>query len=69
MFVPGRGTASRSIAPPCPGDLAARRRGIRLEELGTDRIRAVTHAGVDDDAVDRAISVFGDLLGHDAMVR
>ncbi|WP_372666093.1 GntG family PLP-dependent aldolase [Amycolatopsis kentuckyensis] len=48
---------------------AARRRGIRVEELGTDRIRAVTHAGIDDDAVDRAISVFGDLLGHDAMVR
>lgn len=42
---------------------AARRRGIKVEELGTDRIRAVTHAGVDDDAIDRAITVFTELLG------
>ncbi|WP_326953258.1 GntG family PLP-dependent aldolase [Amycolatopsis sp. NBC_01286] len=48
---------------------AARRRGIKVEELGTDRIRAVTHAGVDDDAIDRAITVFTELLGPTAGLR
>ncbi|MET8052270.1 GntG family PLP-dependent aldolase [Streptosporangium sp. NPDC005286] len=41
---------------------AARRRGVRVEELGHGRIRAVTHAGVSADAVDRAIGVFAELL-------
>ncbi|WP_084195948.1 GntG family PLP-dependent aldolase [Streptosporangium amethystogenes] len=41
---------------------AARRRGVQVEELGHGRIRAVTHAGVSADAVDRAIGVFAELL-------
>jgi hypothetical protein len=40
-----------------------------VEELGTDRIRAVTHAGVDDDAIDPAVTVFGELLGPSAGLR
>jgi threonine aldolase len=42
---------------------AAANRGIRVEELGHDRIRAVTHAGTGEDAIDRAVDVFGELLG------
>ncbi|MFI6482213.1 GntG family PLP-dependent aldolase [Nonomuraea sp. NPDC050663] len=41
---------------------AAHRRGVRVEELGHGRIRAVTHANVTDVAIDRAIGVFADLL-------
>jgi threonine aldolase len=41
---------------------AAHRRGVRLAELGRGRIRAVTHAGVGPDAINRAIKVFGELL-------
>ncbi|MFQ3561561.1 GntG family PLP-dependent aldolase [Streptomyces gramineus] len=36
--------------------------GVRLAELGRGRIRAVTHAGVDDADVDRALAVFEQLL-------
>ncbi|MCX4816911.1 aminotransferase class I/II-fold pyridoxal phosphate-dependent enzyme [Streptomyces sp. NBC_01239] len=36
--------------------------GVRLAELGHGRIRAVTHAGVDDADVDRALAVFQELL-------
>ncbi|MDC2961377.1 GntG family PLP-dependent aldolase [Streptomyces gilvifuscus] len=36
--------------------------GVRLAELGRGRIRAVTHAGVTDSDVDRALSVFHDIL-------
>ncbi|MFC4121874.1 GntG family PLP-dependent aldolase [Nonomuraea zeae] len=41
---------------------AAGRLGVRVEELGHGRIRAVTHAGVPAEAVDRAVEVFGELL-------
>lgn len=41
---------------------AAQRAGVRVAELGHGRIRAVTHAGIDDAAIDRALSVFGELL-------
>ncbi|GAA2695399.1 GntG family PLP-dependent aldolase [Nonomuraea recticatena] len=41
---------------------AARDRGVRVEELGHGRIRAVTHADVSAAAVDRAIQVFTELL-------
>jgi threonine aldolase len=36
--------------------------GVRLAELGHGRIRAVTHAGVDEADVDRALAVFRELL-------
>ncbi|MEO3790813.1 GntG family PLP-dependent aldolase [Nonomuraea sp. B10E15] len=41
---------------------AAARRGVRVEELGRGRIRAVTHAYVGREAIDRAIAIFADLL-------
>ncbi|WP_395367088.1 GntG family PLP-dependent aldolase [Streptomyces sp. YH02] len=42
----------------------AGRRGVRVEELGAGRIRAVTHAGIGEADVDRAIAVFTELLGQ-----
>ncbi|MGY3677095.1 GntG family PLP-dependent aldolase [Streptomyces sp. TE33382] len=41
-------------------DAAAR--GVRLAELGRDRIRAVTHSGVTAADVDRAVEVLADVL-------
>ncbi|WP_331750252.1 beta-eliminating lyase-related protein (plasmid) [Streptomyces sp. NBC_01707] len=37
-------------------------RGVRLAELGRDRIRAVTHSGVTADDVDRAVEVLKEVL-------
>ncbi|MFJ6834176.1 GntG family PLP-dependent aldolase [Streptomyces sp. NPDC091209] len=37
-------------------------KGVRLAELGRGRIRAVTHAGVDDADADRALAVFRNIL-------
>jgi threonine aldolase len=41
---------------------AARDRGVRVEELGPGRIRAVTHSGITEADVDAAVAVFADLL-------
>lgn len=40
--------------------------GVRLAELGHGRIRAVTHAGVSEADVDRALAVFRGILAPDA---
>ncbi|MFI2205557.1 low-specificity L-threonine aldolase [Streptomyces sp. NPDC020192] len=41
---------------------AAHERGVRVAELGRDRIRAVTHSGVTADDVDRAVAVLAEVL-------
>ncbi|MGW1429745.1 GntG family PLP-dependent aldolase [Streptomyces sp. NPDC002431] len=38
------------------------RRGLRVEELGPGRIRAVTHAGIDKTHIDRAVEVLADVM-------
>jgi threonine aldolase len=49
------------ILRPRPGSLGtealvseARSRGVLLSTIGRDRVRAVTHVGIDDEAIDRA---------------
>lgn len=42
--------------------------GVRLAELGRGRIRAATHAGVSEAGVDRALSVFRDILAPAAVL-
>lgn len=37
--------------------------GVRIAELGRGRVRAVTHAGVTAADIDRALSVFAEILG------
>ncbi|MDX3382368.1 low-specificity L-threonine aldolase [Streptomyces niveiscabiei] len=41
---------------------AAHARGVRVAELGRDRIRAVTHSGVDAGDVDHAVTVLAEVL-------
>ncbi|WBO68704.1 low-specificity L-threonine aldolase [Streptomyces camelliae] len=41
---------------------AAHARGVRMAELGRDRIRAVTHSGVTAGDVDRAVTVLAEVL-------
>lgn len=41
---------------------ALRRRGVRMEQLGHGRIRAVIHYQIDDADIDRTLTVFEELL-------
>lgn len=43
---------------------AAAEAGVGISEIGTDWIRAVTHAGIDAADVDRAVEIIEDLLQH-----
>ncbi len=48
---------------------AADARGVRVAELGRDRIRAVTHSGVTADDVDLAVSILAEVLATDGPAR
>ncbi|MFJ2444343.1 GntG family PLP-dependent aldolase [Streptomyces sp. NPDC087658] len=43
------------------------RRGLRVEELGPGRIRAVTHAGVDETHIDRAVEILTEVMAQPSL--
>ena len=45
---------------------AANRQGVRLAELGRGQIRAVTHRGIDDDDIGRAVEVVAGIVRRPA---